>query len=213
MTLIGGGEVSKSDFDWSFGQAPVVVAADGGANFARIVNVQPHAVIGDLDSIDPDNLASLPSDQVHHIAEQDSTDFDKCLRSIDAPLVIGLGFLGFRLDHQLAALSTLVAHPEVSCLLIGSHDVAFLAPLQMTLTLPIATRLSLYPMGAVSGHAQGLAYPLDDICFAPDGRIGTSNQTTEETVQLTFSDRKMVVILPRDQAQAALNGMRGVRAG
>ena len=33
------------------------------------------------------------------ITEQDSTDFEKCLRRISAPEILGFGFLGARVDH------------------------------------------------------------------------------------------------------------------
>ena len=51
---------------------------------------------------------AVPPERLHPIPEQDSTDFDKCLRHIAAPLVLGVGFLGGRVDHELAAFSTLV---------------------------------------------------------------------------------------------------------
>lgn len=211
ITLIGGGEVSKADFSWALARAPIVVAADGGANFAQIEGITPRAVIGDFDSISPETRAALPDAVLHPIPEQDSTDFDKCLRSVSAPLIIGVGFLGRRLDHQLAALNTLVAHAATPCLLVGGHDVAFVAPLDVTLNLPVGTRVSLFPMGPVTGHAEGLEWPLDGLNFAPDSRIGTSNRSTAPTVRLTFSDRKMVVILPRDAGDAALAALHDAR--
>ena len=41
-------------------------------------------MIGDFDSISDAAQRALPPAALHRIAEQDSTDFDKCLRNIDA---------------------------------------------------------------------------------------------------------------------------------
>ena len=40
-----------------------------------------------------------------HLVDQDTTDFDKALRHIKAPVVIGAGFSGARTDHALAAFT------------------------------------------------------------------------------------------------------------
>lgn len=49
--------------------------------------------------------------RVHHLAEQESTDFDKCLRNIRAPFVLALGVAGARIDHGLAVMNGLVQRP------------------------------------------------------------------------------------------------------
>ena len=54
----------------------------------------PQAVIGDFDSLSDLGRAAIPATRQHVIPEQDTTDFDKALRSIRAPFVLGLGFSG-----------------------------------------------------------------------------------------------------------------------
>ena len=83
--------------------------------------------------------------------EQDSTDLEKCLYSVEAPLFIGLGFLGGRIDHHLAAMSALVKFPGKPVVLIGGEDLCFLCPRELELELPAGTRVSLYPMGPARG--------------------------------------------------------------
>ena len=144
--------------------------------------------------------------RLHPIPEQATTDFDKALRSIVAPFVVGVGFLGARLDHGLAVLNTLVRHADRRCVLLGAQDVVFLAPLQMELRLPKGSRLSLFPMGPVEGESEGLRWPLQGLHFAPDGMIGTSNEVSGP-VRLRFSAARMVVILPRSAMAAALDGL------
>jgi len=188
-------------------RAGCLVAADGGATRVLRAGRMPDAVIGDFDSIDAFARAAIAADRQHRIAEQESTDFDKCLRSVAAPLILAVGFTGWRLDHTLAAFNTLVRHPEQRCIVIGSHDLCFLAPARIRLRLPPGVRCSLFPMGEVAGESDGLRWPLEGKTFSPDGRIGTSNEVISAEVTLGFSARKMVVILPLDHLDAAIRGL------
>ncbi|MGR3461583.1 MAG: thiamine diphosphokinase [Roseovarius sp.] len=197
ITLIGGARVARADLDAALRLAPVVVAADSGADTALEAGLMPRAVIGDFDSISAATRARLPDDILHPLDDQDSTDFDKCLKHIDAPLIIGLGFTGDRLDHQMAACNALVRHAGRRCVLLGAHDLMFLCPPVLDLPLEPGCRVSLFPMGAVEGASDGLEWPIGGINFAPDGRIGTSNRTVGP-LNLSVTAPKMLVIAPAD---------------
>ena len=163
----------------------------------------PEAVIGDFDSVSDAARAAIPEDRLWPITEQESTDFEKCLTRIDAPYLLAIGFTGARLDHVLAVWTVLARHPDRRCLVLGSDDVVFLAPRRLRIDLAAETRVSLFPMGAVTGRSEGLRWPIDGIPFAPDGRIGTSNRA-EGAVELEFDAEKMLVMLPRDCLSAAI---------
>jgi len=206
VTLVGGGPLSRAVLARSLGFAPRLVAADGGADRVLRLGQRPEAVIGDLDSISAAARGTL-GDAVHLIAEQDSTDFDKALRSIAAPFVVGLGFSGARLDHGLAVLNTLVRHADRRCLIVGQGDVTFLAPPQITLDLPVGSRLSLFPLRAVTGQSTGLRWAIDGLDFAPGARIGTSNEVSRRQVSLAFDAPGMLIILPQRALPAVLDAL------
>ena len=197
VTLVGASPAHKGDLSTALAYAPILVAADGGAEMVLNYGKTPKKIIGDFDSIDKAILAKIPVGDRHHVAEQDSTDFEKCLARIRAPLILGVGFLGNRLDHQMAAFNALVRNPGGPCILIGESDVVFHAPSALELTLAAGTRLSLFPMAPVSGRSKGLQWPIDGVDFAPAGRIGTSNRVVSGAVHLAFERRGMLVILPR----------------
>ena len=201
VTLVGGAPVVPGDLDWAIGRAPRLVAADGGAETLVLAGHTPEAVIGDLDSLSDAVRTALPQDIVHQVTDQDSTDFEKCLSRINAPLIIGLGFLGARLDHSLAALSSLARCPA-PCILLGPSDVAFAAPAVLRLDLPVGTRVSLFPMRPSEGRSEGLRWPIDGLRLDPSGRIGTSN---EATGPVYLKAEGMIVLLPRSQRDAAAN--------
>ncbi|MEP2029113.1 MAG: thiamine diphosphokinase [Paracoccaceae bacterium] len=196
VTMVGGGPAKTEDLLNVLAYSPFLVAADGGAVLADRAGLVPDAVIGDFDSIPKQLLDKLPQDCLHRIAEQDSTDFEKALSNVAAPLVLAVGFTGARTDHQLAVFHTLVLHPNRPCIVIGAQDVVCLAPPVLSLDLVVGDTVSLFPMGPVSGHSEGLRWPIDGLNFSPDQKIGTSNEATGP-VRLRFDAPKMLLVLPR----------------
>ncbi len=194
VTLVGGGPVEAADLSRAVALAPLVVAADSGVNRAHALGQRVDHVIGDMDSRDILPLDDHP--RFHPIPEQMTTDLDKCLYSVAAPFFIGVGFLGGRLDHTLAACHALVRAEGQRVVLLGETDLVFLAPQALALDLPVGTRLSLFPMGAVAGESSGLEYPLAGQGFSPDRMIGTSN-TVAGPVRLRLDARRMLVMLPK----------------
>lgn len=196
VTLIGGGPFSPDDLALSLSLGPVIAAADGGADSALAHGLVPQAVIGDFDSLSEAARKAIPADHLHRVTEQDSTDFEKCLTRIAAPLVLAVGFSGARQDHFLAALNALARRIGPPCILIAGADVITLCPPALALDLPAGTRVSLFPMGACRGTSTGLDWPIDGLDFAPGGRIGTSNKASGR-VSLTMAG-PMLLCLPRD---------------
>lgn len=195
LTLIGGGKLGKRDLKRAQAIGNVVIAADGGACAALTSGVRPVAVIGDFDSIDDVTRCALQPETLHYIEEQDSSDFDKCLRNISAPLILGVGFTGARIDHQLANFNALVRYPQQRCILLGKSDIVFLAPPSLSLDLEPGTPVSLFPLGAVEGVSDGLRWPIAGLNFSPDGQIGTSNEAIGP-VSISITAPKMLVFLP-----------------
>ena len=209
VTLMGGGAGTPAQLRRALVRAPRLVAVDGGADRALAMGHRPELVVGDLDSLSPAGRAALGPDRIRHIPEQDTTDFDKALRSIAAPFVLAVGFMGARVDHTLGAFNVLARHPGRACVLLGARDVCFLAPRAVTLRLAPGTRLSLFPMGPVRGQSAGLHWPLDGIDFAPGGMTGLSNRVSDPEVRLAFSAPRMLVLLPAGALDAALAALAG----
>ncbi len=210
VTLLGGGTLGDGDLAQALELAPVLVAADGGAGAALAEGLVPQAVIGDLDSIGA-AATRLPG-LLHRIAEQDSTDFDKALRNIDAPVVLAVGFTGGRLDHELAVFHVLQCRPERRCVVIGAESLVLLCPPEIEFDLPPGSVFSLFPLGEVAVFSEGLRWPTAGIDFAPDRRIGTSNEVTGP-VRLRCSAPRMLAIVPRAALGAVLRALALTPAG
>ncbi|MCB1364173.1 MAG: thiamine diphosphokinase [Rhodobacteraceae bacterium] len=206
VTLIGGGWLGRNDLRLALERAPYLVAADSGAARALAAGHVPKAVIGDFDSLAAGERARIPHGDLFAIREQDSTDFDKALRNIAAPVVLGVGFLGGRADHQLAAFNTLVRRADRPCVLLGPREVVFHAPARMQVALRPGDVVSLFPMRRVSGRSSGLQWPIDGLDLAPDGRIGTSNRALGP-MTLETDGPGLLVMLPRRALDGAMRAI------
>ncbi|MFV1440915.1 MULTISPECIES: thiamine diphosphokinase [unclassified Phaeobacter] len=196
VTLVGAGAVDPGDLEAALALAPVLVAADGGAAHALAAGHRPVAVIGDLDSLSADVQAQLAPGTLHHVAEQTTTDFDKALRAISAPVVLGVGFLGGRIDHQLAGFNTLMQPHPSPCVLLGPQEVVFHLRGEIALPLVAGEVVSLFPMQRVSGWSEGLEWPIEGLQLDPMARVGTSNRATGP-VRIRADGPGLLVILPR----------------
>ena len=208
LTLLGGGPTHFGHLEQALSLAPILVAADGGADTALEAGYTPDAVIGDFDSLSTDTRQRIPDDRLHHVAEQDSTDFEKCLQRVDARAVLALGFTGARLDHTLAACSVLTRFPDLPVILFGEEDLCILAPSSLRLDLGSGTTFSIFPFGPVTGRSTGLRYPIDGLELAPLGQIGTSNEATGP-VELHLHPRTALITVPHTALEQVLSALTG----
>ncbi len=191
VTLLGQADVASRHLTALVDSSAPLICADGGANTAVEFGLTPEIIVGDMDS-----FTGAFDGHVIHLSEQDTTDFEKCLYSVKAPLYIGYGFLGGRVDHELTALSVLVRYPERAVILLGDDDICFCCPKQLDIDLPKGTRVSIFPMSPTKMHSTGLKWPLDGIELSPSTRTATSNKASSARVSIGLDQGDAVVILP-----------------
>ena len=212
VTLVGAGAFDLEMVEAARRIAPVLVAADGGADRLASLRLTPEAVIGDMDSLaDPARWQRGPGAYIH-LAEQDSTDFEKCLYATEAPFYLAVGFTGRRIDHTLAVFHALLRYPEKRVILVGEDEVSALVPPGAVLRLAVSpgARVSVYPLVPVTAtHSRGLAWPVDGLEMAPGQRIGTSNMASQPVIEIGFGGPGALVMLER----AALASLVGAVCG
>lgn len=191
VALLGHAEVTSRNMQRLIDSGVPLICADGGAFTALEFGLVPECIIGDMDS-----FSGPYGGQIIHITEQDTTDFEKCIYTVDAPLYMCFGFLGGRVDHGLTNLSVLARYPDKAVILIGDQDVCFCCPDHLDIDLPKGTRVSVFPMGPTKMQSTGLKWPLDGLDLSPTTRIATSNKASGTTVSLTKEQGDAVVILP-----------------
>ncbi|MEE2774359.1 MAG: thiamine diphosphokinase [Pseudomonadota bacterium] len=210
--FLGGAGFTQKDLDYCLNFSSTIVSADRGLDYLSKRNKPPSYLIGDLDSVQNKSYWEGLGTKVVKIAEQETTDFEKCLYSFDTPLFLCLGFVGRRVDHFLANCASLVKFYEKKIVLIGSHDIIFHVPKTMTISLEVGTRFSLFPLESVEAYfSQGLKWPIDGLKFQPSVRVGTSNETVNPDITLELSTNGMLLILPKKNLRSVLRHF--VKAG
>jgi len=174
-----------------------LIGADGGTLHCLALNRQPHVIVGDLDSLDPDEvvrLAGLGVQIERHPPVKDQTDLElaiECAGRHGADEVLLLGTLGSRLDHSFANLLILARNdwPFALSLAEGTQLAQVLrSGEQLTLHAPPGSTVSVIPLSEiVTGITyQGLAYPLRNHTLALGSTRGISNvvASTPATIQI-----------------------------
>ena len=178
LILVGGGDIDLPQLQ-GFAESYPIVAVDGGISSVLAAGLSPSLLLGDFDSIQP---ADIPDDvPMVHITDQYSTDFEKALAVVSAPLLLGFGFLGKRLDHSLAALHALAGqYAKTPIVLIDPHDAVICCRGAIELDLPASARCSIWPITTQQfSKSTGLRWPLDGLNLAVGQELGTSNQVVE----------------------------------
>jgi thiamine pyrophosphokinase len=197
---------------WS-GATDLVIAADGGARTAERLGLSIDLVVGDGDSLGPEDLARLRGAGVAvrtASVDKDETDTELALLEAvarGAPEITIVGALGgARVDHELANLA-LLAHPAV-----GSAAVAILDPrgrislvvapaedgtaVTRPLSGPVGAVVSLVPFGGdVAGvTTAGLRYELRDEALPFGPARGLSNVRTSADASVTVRRGRLLVV-------------------
>ncbi|WP_432447979.1 thiamine diphosphokinase [Aliiroseovarius marinus] len=212
VTLLGGGEVTPENLSECLTRAPDLVAADGGADLALGFGQRPLAVVGDMDSVSDRAREALGAQAFYETPDQDRTDFDKALSLIEAPLILGLGFMGKRMDHTLAAFNTLIRQPDKPVILVGESDIVFHLSRPLDITLPKDSAFALFPMAKCRVTSTGLKWPATGMEMAPWARIGTSNIVTGPRVSVQTDGPGMLVIVPRTHLDAVIAAVTAATA-
>ncbi|MEO1470607.1 MAG: thiamine pyrophosphokinase [Pseudomonadota bacterium] len=188
-----------------------IVAADGAADALDRLGREPVAVIGDLDSLSDPAAWAARGVAIHRVAEQDTTDFEKCLALTEAPLYLGVGFTGRRLDHALSVLNTMATRPASRVVLVSPYETVLHAPAGRVHRLAVGSgaAVSIFPLKPVRcGPSRGLVWPLDGLVLAPGGLgggvIGTSNRSDAGEIELDFRDDGAILLLEPAALESAI---------
>ena len=180
----------------------IIICADGGANIAHEINVKPHIIIGDFDSISNDVLAHFKSYKDISItpsADQNTTDLQKALNLIrdDCTHISIFGALGGRMDHVLANILLLeqYKHPMRFTLHDEDHDIRIITN-DFTFSGQVGDKVGVLPLRPIEKLTyDGLKYPADGIEGPYTlGWLGTSNVLEKEQATIYMQGGAAILI-------------------
>jgi thiamine pyrophosphokinase len=206
VLVLAGGDAVQLPLPRPMARPDLVVAADGGYATAALLEVQVDLLIGDLDSVRPDDLAAARAAGTsieQHPVDKDRTDLALALDAVAASgpaEVLLVGGHGGRLDHLLANVALLAAPPYASLditALLGEAVVTVIRD-QATLAGNPGELISLLAMhGPARGvTTTGLRFPLEHATLPVGSSLGVSNVFTGARAAVTVTDGVLVAVQP-----------------
>ena len=198
-----------------------LIAADGGTRNARALGLLPTVVIGDLDSLLPEDrlqLEAAGSRLLEYPREKDETDLELALRyAVEQGFhtVVVVGALGGRLDQTLGNLALLTA-PSLAgldvCLDDGTEEARFARGAReessrgggLEVRGEAGDILSLVPWSAEAAGitTKGLRWPLSGETLSSYGSRGLSNEMLGARASITLESGLLLVIHRRNPRPA-----------
>lgn len=199
IILCNGEPPYKSQLSDCLEHSDLFIAADGGGNLALEFNLEPDVIIGDLDSFRKINEVMCP---VIKNPDQNTNDLEKALNyalQMQSTTAIVFGATGRRVDQTVKNLSVMKQFNNKFDVLIFKDrysDIKLLAS-PYTETLPLKTSVSLFPLsGSVSGiSSKGLKYELKNDTLENGVFDGSSNETIEPVVEITFKSGDLLFFI------------------
>jgi thiamine pyrophosphokinase len=188
--------------------ADIVLAIDGAAGLVKEYGIEIDALIGDLDSVRPEDLAHIEGKKTRIIKlprEKDETDtraaFDEALR-LGADEIVLLGALGHRFDHSYGNVLLLARALKlgIKAMIADEKNTLFAADGPVRLTGRPGDIVSVLPLteGVVADASRGLKYPLKRLPIPTDNPVGVSNELTESEAEFEIISGVALIALSRD---------------
>ncbi|MDD5524240.1 MAG: thiamine diphosphokinase [Smithella sp.] len=182
----------------------LVICCDGGARNFQYLGIKPDVIIGDMDSIDPAQLASY-SDQgikiIKYSANKDFTDTELALDyalDLNPDAIFIWGALGGRVDHTLANVFLLCKGQEkgINTYLIDEYGEAFVLDKKAVFINEAGKTVSLLALSPrVTGITlKGFLYSLEKSTLKMGETRGVSNIINEARASISVRSGKLLVI-------------------
>ncbi len=206
--VIGAGDLTMGEL--SVSEDDFVIAVDGGLSYCSILNVEPHVIIGDFDSLSegekqalevlkeeiPERIITLP-------AVKDDTDM---LAALKYGLSLGYkdfriyGGTGGRFDHTFANIQCLLFlknNDATGYLVDGTGMIFVIQNEAIHLNRSLEGVLSLFCMGkeARGVSIENMKYAVKDYTLKNDYPIGISNEFIGEEAVISVEDGELVCMI------------------
>ncbi len=199
VLLIGNGEPVAARLLKALARtADFILAADGGANLARVAGLTPDAIIGDLDSVSSATRRAFAHLTWQHIPNPNKTDLQKALdflvkhRCRQATLV---GFTGGRPDFSFGNLLAVYPYAKkLDLCLAGNGWRIYPVYRHRKFTAKRGERVSLLPLKNCRGVTlSGLQFSLKNACLPLGTTRSLSNRVTASTFAVSLTNGFLLV--------------------
>jgi len=187
-------------------KADYLICADGGANYARELNLIPDIIIGDMDSITAETRVFFKTIKFEsYPSKKDETDTELAIThaiKMGADKVIILGGLGSRMDHSLGNIYLLKRFIDVGieAEMVNEKNRIRMIGKTTTFYFSTGTIVSILPIGGVVEGLTitGFEYPINEGQMTIDKPYGISNVTNDNTQCIAFKEGLLLIVIPED---------------
>jgi thiamine pyrophosphokinase len=210
IVIFAGGILQPGkEVDAAIATADLIIAADSGATTALRYGCAPSFIIGDLDSLDIDQLQQVVfeadnkgSQIIQSPIEKNETDTELAVQFAigrGATSITLLGALGgVRFDHTIANILLLAGFETVPIRIVDGPSIGWIlrGPGSTTISGQKGDLLSLLPLSgdAIGIHTVGLYYPLDSETLYFGKPRGVSNVLTSESAEVSLQSGMLLVV-------------------
>jgi len=181
------------------------ICADGGAENAKKLGINPDYIVGDLDSITKSSLNEFKNKEEIEIIEdrnQDKTDLEIAIdlaQKFDPNEIIIFGALGNRIDHTLANIFSLdKIKSNIKAKIIDDKTSIKLVKDSTEISGKKDDIISVIPISKIKNlNFCGLKWNVENIDTEP-GWFGISNKLKKKSASVSFSKGKLLVITVRN---------------
>ena len=193
------GALDTEVIDFNPSENDLIIAADGGYNTLKKLNIKPDLVVGDFDS-----LGKIPENEniIKHPVKKDDTD---TLLAIKIGLEKGYkrfsvyGAIGGRLDHTVATIqsaSYVAENGGTAYINDGNRTVTAIKNSTIKFTSDAKGYISIFALSGVAKGVtiKGLLYELKDAEITPSFPIGVSNEFLNKDSEISVNDGVLTII-------------------
>lgn len=206
--IIGAGDLTVGALE--VGEKDLVIAVDGGLGYCGVLGVEPDLILGDFDSVSPEEEKALerleqqiPERVIRLPREKDDTD---TLAALKEGLHRGYsdfriyGGTGGRFDHTFANIQCLLflkKQGAVGYLVDGNGMMIVLEDEAVEFQKGLEGVLSLFSLSqeSLGVTIKGMKYPLDRAVLRNDYPVGISNEFTGEQAVISVEKGQLVCML------------------
>jgi thiamine pyrophosphokinase len=207
VNIISGGRLGDRDFfqkKVARMENCLIICCDGGVRHLQQTVIKPDVIIGDMDSIDPAQLANYSEQGVKiikHPGNKDYTDTELALdyaTNLKPAAIYIWAALGGRIDHALANVFLLAKGKAVfiKTYLIDEYCEVFLLNGNVAFSKSVGQTVSLIALSPqVEGITlRGFLYPLDDATLMMGESRGISNVIKEDNATVSIRSGNLLMI-------------------
>jgi len=206
--VVGGQICDYNGFREAIEQMDRIIACDSGARHLKAVELAPHLLVGDMDSIEPDILRFFEESDVptqRFRAEKDETDSELAVSLAleeDVDEIHIFANQGDRLDHLMANISLLyrIHRAGVKGFVHTDNQEIWLVEGTETITGTVGDTISFIPMGMKAEGVTliGFQYPLIDYCYEHGTPIGISNRLAASEANVLVREGILIAIRTKE---------------